>query len=360
MSGPLKIVQLIDNLAPGGAERVVIMLSAGLAARGHHVMLVVSEGGGLLEAQVADAGFEYRVMEHSAPFGVDGMARLGRMLSRERVDVLHCHLLGSDIVGRTAGLLARVPVVVSTAHERRPRGVVYDTFRMITSRLIDATIACGADVEVHCREHLRVPAAKLRRVDNGVDAQRFASARKEFDRVRTLAIVASHTPVKGHEYLFRALATLAPDYPDLRLDVVGTGPLEPELREMVRTLGLDGTVCFLGARPDVAAALAEVEAVVLPSLDEGLPIAVLEAMAARKVVIASAVSAIPEVLDGGAAGVLVPPGDSEALAAAIAGVLDDPEPLRLADAALARVEHAYSADAMVEAYLRIYQELGAS
>ncbi|MBN2839408.1 MAG: glycosyltransferase [Coriobacteriia bacterium] len=356
----MRIVQLIDNLAPGGAERVVIMLSAGLAARGHQVTLVVSEGGGLLEAQVADAGFEYRVMEHSALFGVDGIVRLARMLSRERVDVLHCHLLGSDIVGRTAGLLTRVPVLVSTAHERTPRGRVYDGFRMLTSRLIGGTVACGADVEAYCRDQLHIPPEKLFRVDNGVDLESFVRARRDFEQVRTLAIVASHIPRKGHRYLFEALATLTPDYPDLRLHVVGTGPLGPQLREMVHALGLDEAVRFLGARSDVAEALAEVEAVILPSLDEGLPIAVLEAMAARKVVIASAVSAIPEVLDGGAAGVLVPPGDSEALAAAIASVLDDPEPMGLADAALARVERAYSMDAMVESYLRIYRDLGAS
>jgi glycosyltransferase involved in cell wall biosynthesis len=355
----MRIIQVVDSLAPGGAERVVLMLSAGLTRRGHEVVLAVSEPGAILDAAVA-SDVEYRSIEHSAPAGVDGMIKLRRLIREVRADVLHCHLLGSDIVGRTTGILTSGPVVVSTMHERTPRGWAYDAFRVITGRLITGTVACSSDVEEYCRVRLHVPASRLFRVDNGVDTQAFAVSRRDFNRVRTIAIVASHIPRKGHRYLFAAMRTVLPEHPDLRLLVLGTGPLEGSLKNMAAEMGIAGAVDFLGARPDVAHVLRDVEAVVLPSLDEGLPIAVLEAMAARKVVVASAVSAVPEVLDHGRAGVLVPPADERALALALRSVLADPEPLRIADAALSRVEAQYSADVMVDGYLDVYERLGAS
>jgi glycosyltransferase involved in cell wall biosynthesis len=156
--------------------------------------------------------------------------------------------------------------------------------------------------------------------------------------------------------VIEALAKLKPKYPKTHLLLVGSGHLRGELSELAARLGVTASVDFLGARTDVPDCLRALHCFVLPSFNEGMGRALIEAMAAGRPVIASRVGGIPAIVEHGKNGVLVPPGDAEALAAAIADVIDRPERARaLGEAARARIDESFSVGAMVQTIERVYE-----
>jgi glycosyltransferase involved in cell wall biosynthesis len=178
---------------------------------------------------------------------------------------------------------------------------------------------------------------------------------------RLAVAIGNLYPVKGHGYLLDALARLATRVPRLHVAIAGRGDLEAALRARARILHVDDRVHLLGLRSDVPNLLAGADVFVLPSLSEGLPLALLEAMMAGRPIIATAVGEVPAVLSNGRAGVLVPPGDAEALANALAGVLSDPALAhRLGGAAARRAAEEYTFEKMMGRYVALYARLLAS
>jgi glycosyltransferase involved in cell wall biosynthesis len=162
-------------------------------------------------------------------------------------------------------------------------------------------------------------------------------------------------PIKGHRTLFRAVAAARAEVPDLELDVAGAGPLEHELRAQVAALGLDGTVRFLGQVPGAVEVMERSCAVVVPSLGEGFGMVALEAMERGRAVVASAVGGLPEIVADGETGLLVPPGDVDALAAAFVALARDPERLRvLGSAGRARALREFSQERCTDRTAELY------
>jgi glycosyltransferase involved in cell wall biosynthesis len=161
--------------------------------------------------------------------------------------------------------------------------------------------------------------------------------------------------VKGQRYLLDALALLAERFPRLHVAIAGRGEMEGALRAQAGALGLGGRFHLLGLRSDIGNLLAGADVFVMPSLSEGLPLALVEAMLAARPIVASAVGDIPVVLENGRAGVVVPPADAAALARALATLIDDPGHARTLGAAAARRAQAeYTAERMVERYVALY------
>jgi glycosyltransferase involved in cell wall biosynthesis len=173
-----------------------------------------------------------------------------------------------------------------------------------------------------------------------------------------LVSVGNLYPVKGHAHLIDALALLAERHPRLHLAIAGRGELEGALATRARDRGLRGRVHLLGLRSDIPALLAAADIFVLPSLSEGLPLALLEAMFATRPIVASDVGEVSVALAGGRAGVLVKPGNPAALATAIDGILNDPSRARaLAESAGTRAATEYDVSRMSRRYLETYEEV---
>ncbi len=357
------VVHFTDTVAFGGAERMLLTLMAGLDERRWRPVLVChpSPGTERLLDSARHAGIETRGIERGAG-GVRRFTALVRAVRRERPSVFHAHLTWPlrCSTGIVAAAAARVPVIVATQHllpllpSRPPR-----IKRAVVEACVDRYVAVSAAMGAALRSGL--PADRVSVIRNGIPLEPYLGGRDDALR-RTLApddtplllTVARLHAQKGIPFLLGAIARL----PRVRLAIAGDGPDRAALESEAARLGVADRVLMLGEREDVPALLAACDLFVLPSLFEGLPVSVLEAMASARPVIATDVGGTAEVVSHGETGLLVPPGDAASLADAVATLLGNPV-LAAGLAARGRtlVEREFSAAVMAERVAQLYDQL---
>lgn len=357
-----RIALLIESDGPGGAEQVVAHLAEGAAARGYEITLFVPRGGeGWLHRRLAATAVELVPVVLEGPLSLRSAVDLARALRARQCELLHTHEFGEALTGACAARWVGIPHLI-TMH-----GGVYFAERARRRAVLRAAIALSAGVTAVATPvaaaiggRLRLPPERIRIIANGAYAAPAEGpslprpAGLPVGRPLLLA-VGNLYPVKGHRYLVSALARLLPKYPGIELAIAGRGDEESALRAQARAEGVADRVHLLGLRDDVGALLAAADLFVHPSLAEGLPLAVLEAMFAGRPVVASAVGDLPTVLARGSAGRLVPAGDPVALALGIDDLLKDPGYARsLADRARARAGAEYTIARMVDRYEALY------
>jgi glycosyltransferase involved in cell wall biosynthesis len=369
----VRILHAITTLDVGGAEMHVLAQVRGQTRRGHAVRVVYLKGGGALADEVRSAGAE--VAERVGPLGLARHARWA--------EIVHSHLLKADALAAVVATLAgRRSGLVASKHndEQVLRRPLVSLLHGALGRLPRRTIVLSDHVGRFVAEHGRVPLARQARIYYGLDPEPFARAIARGPAARlalraslglapedvVFTCVARFAPQKAHAVLLEgfARARKLPGGERLRLLLVGDDPFGPgrqRAEELARSLGLGERVVFAGIRRDVPELLAASDALVMSSLWEGLGLVFLEAMAARLAVLATDVSAIPEVVADGETGLLVGPGDAAALAEAMARLARDPALReRLGAAGQARVRKIFALDRMVEETLAVYRELPAA
>lgn len=363
----LTVVHVSDSHLFGGTERIILELLEGLGGRGWNCVLLrpqMEDGSPLVEA-ARSLGVEQHGFE--TLHGWAGLRRLPRLIHQLRAlrpTVVHAHLT-TPFACRfvlIAAALARVPAVVATAHLLiRESSVDRSARQRLLVWAVDRYIAVSKHVASTLRDGLGVPSSKIRTVSNGVQLARFDRLTPNRLRhhltggadVPVALTVARLHPQKGLEFLLDA----ARQVPDVVFLVAGDGPQRAALEQEACALGLGARVRFLGFRSDIPELLANCDLVVLPSLYEGLPVSVLEAMAAGKPVVATSVDGTDEVVEDGRTGLLVPPGDARALAAAIRRLIDDDAlARRLGAASRAHVAAHFTAQTMVDRVANVYEE----
>ncbi len=266
-----------------------------------------------------------------------------RICRQEKVNVIQCHLSDAEFIGILAGRLARIPRILTTIHypdllPPRRAGDFRNFLRWLYTKIIykwvDHIIAVSEDVSQKLREIFDQKPPKVRIMLNRIDVQSFATAlpsenlRKSLGLLpqnRILTTVARLMPPKGHNHLIDAMCKLVLKFEELKLLLVGDGDLKQILLRQCQVLGLQDRVLFLGSRRDIPAILALTEIFVLPSLWEGTSLALLEAMAGRKPIVATDIPGNRSVLRHKQNSYLVPPGDADALAQAICFLLQYPD-----------------------------------
>jgi glycosyltransferase involved in cell wall biosynthesis len=301
------------------------------------------------------------------------LASLAIFLHDRRVDILHTHLFDPTVVGMVAGSIARTPLRVITRHYSDYHTRIHKTWHTgldrLSTHLADRVIA----VSQHTADHLigveGAPPSKVRVVPNGVDVEKLkvspdAAARLrqelQLDDQRILLVPARLHPEKGLEYLFQALPVVRrQSQVRFVILVAGSGPFLDHYRGMVRELGCEDVVRFLGFRRDLADLMSAAYLVVLPSVAEAFGIALVEALYLGVPVVSTRVGGVPEILMHGVDSLLVPPADPGALSDAIAQLLNDPqERNRLAGAGQQRMAQLYSFERMVKGYEAVYAAAG--
>jgi glycosyltransferase involved in cell wall biosynthesis len=362
-----RVCLLIGQLGTGGTEKQLTLLARGLRSRGvDTTVLVMFEGGPHEDAlhaagiPVVHLGFARRSAGWRMPLvNVAAFLRLVAHLRCARPDVLHAFLFYSYVTAAPAARLARVPVLVagrrSLADGKVGRHMLLAVERAAT-RVTDLLVANARAVAEDTRHTERVRRDKLVVVYNGLPDSAFAPVPPAslVTQLPVLVCIANLRTYKGHRYLLEAVAQLRTRGLPCTLALAGDGPERLALEHQAARLDID--VRFLGIRTDIERLLARADVVVLPSLEEGMSNAVMEAMAAERPIVATNVGGTGELLRD--RGVLVPPGESEALADGIERVLTDPALARR----LGRQARAWSrehllADAMVDRHVFIYREL---
>jgi glycosyltransferase involved in cell wall biosynthesis len=365
--GRVRVLFVVNNFVAGGAERHLLELWSRLDRSRFAVEIACFRAHGQFEEAVRalgwpvhDLGIGDRIY---APSGIRGFVRLVHLVLGMRPHVIHGYLFGPNLFAALAGRLARVPVVVvakrnvDAFESRRQIGVQRLAHRLAThvvavsERVADSSVALG------------VPRARVTVIPNGVDVERFAADGNRAPDlglrpgVPVIGSVGCLAPRKDQRMLLDALARLASEGRDFEVLLIGDGSERAALETHARGLGLEPRVHFLGERPDVERLLPRMDVFVLSSREEGIPNALLEAMAAGRPAVATAVGGTPEVLEDGRTGWLVPSGDAAALAAVLTRVLADPaEAVRRAQAARADILERRSIDAMVRRHERFYRD----
>lgn len=342
---------------------MVISLAIALTRQGFQVVVVALDHGGEHEHALRDAGICYHILggrRLAAPRYHLVLAGLFR-----GAQVVHTHHFSPLLNAMAAAKLARVPRLVHTEHSYQYLELRRD-YRFVLrfiSRQCDAFVVVGRAMEPYYREQVKVPGNRLRVVPNGVALDRFRPARDIAVLRRSLGLgdgvligtAGRFDPVKRYHDLLQAMARVRALRPGVRLLLIGDGPERSRLERMTAELDLTECVVFPGWQKDLTTWMSALDVFVLPSESEGLPCAVLEAMAAGVPVVATPVGDLPHVVIEGESGFLVPIGDIRALADALVRLVDD-EALRQRFGRFSResVMKRYSEQSMVDRYTEIY------
>lgn len=365
---PITVAYMVIQLETGGTERQLVALLEGLDRSRFRPVVVVERAGGALEQAVRDLRIPIHVEGRRWRWDPLVPVRLARLLRRERVDVVHAFESMEDVYGVVAGVLGGVPVRLMTwlslRYPRAHMALLWLAMPFAT-RLI-------ANSE-HARRWLQrryQPASRVIAIPNGLDVEFYARARDVAAKRRELGLADDERPVLGmvarlrpekdHETLLHATKLLVNRYPKLVLLLAGDGPRQAELERAAARMLAPGRCRFLGNRKDVADLYHVFDVSLLMTEYEGMPNAVMEAMAAARPVVATNVEGCADLIADGVNGVLVPPHDAPALADAVARVLGD-EALarRLGAAAQRTMRERYSLRMLVERHERLYEELAA-
>lgn len=349
----LHVVHVVFSLDVGGQERVILDLARGLVARGHRTTVISLTEGGTLRERFA--GIPVETIASGQGFNPRTIARLARRLRELAPDVVHTHNRSPLIYGAPAAKLARVPRLVHTKHGRSDGGVAVRAL----AHLYDAYVAVSEDTARVARDTEHVPARLVRVIDNGIDVAQFVPDAGARGRVRKELGVAPDTcligsagrlvPEKNYGLLLAAAAgALARG--EAALAIAGDGPERDALRAQA-----PAGVRWLGIRHDIPALLSAFDVFALSSATEGLPIAVIEAMAAGLPILCTAVGGLPKVVRDGATGRVIAAGDRAAYTAALDGLVADAG-LRstLGEAARADAATRFSLARVVDDYLTLY------
>lgn len=380
MPRPIRICRIIGRLNIGGPARHAILLTQGLQTRGYQTVLVAGQEGsqeGSLRDLAGERGLKPLFLpelgrEIRPGRDLVALSKLVGLLRRQRPHIVHTHTAKAGALGRIAAKLTRIPILIHTfhghiLHSYFSRGMTR-FFLEIERRLAVISTRILAVSEGQRRDLLRLRIGRPEAVGVmplGLELEGFLRSGLRRGEVRRwlgassetplVGIIARLAPIKDHTTFLEAAAELHRTRPDARFLIVGDGELRSTLEQQARALELDTCVHFLGWQQDLEPIYADLDLVVLSSLNEGTPVCLIEAMAAGLPVVATSVGGTPDLVADGKTGLLVPPKDSKALSRTMGVLLGDAE-RRHEMGRLGReaVYPMYSAAALIDRMDRLY------
>lgn len=367
---PLTICQVLHTLQVGGAEVLAARLARQLG-RDHRFVFACLDALGTLGQELRDEGFTVQVLKRRSGLDWKCPWRLARFLRQERVDLVHAHQYTPFFYALAARRLYRRPPLLFTEHGRHhpdyPRRK-----RMFVNRLLlearDRVVGVGESVRQALVHNEGIPTHRVGVIYNGINLTPFSNGRPDRSAVRReigvgaddliLLQVARLDYLKDHATGLRTLSHVRKARSNAQLVLVGEGPERGAIQEQIQRLDLSAHVRLLGLRSDVARLLAAADVFLLTSISEGIPLTLIEAMAAGVPVVSTNVGGVPEVVEDAQTGLLAPAGDEAALAGHVLRLTGDPE-LReeIVRRARRRATQIFCEEQMHEAYLNLYREM---
>jgi L-malate glycosyltransferase len=367
-----------------GAEVQLATTASYLVERSDVSLSAILLNEGRLADELRQLGINVTIVDETRCGAFSVLILLTRFFKHNQIDLVHTHRYKDSVLGTLAAKLAGVPHVIRTVHGlcepmtgwNRLKFRAYDVLdKVVLLGFADLVIAVSKRMAETLR-HSGYRPTMVTHIHNGIDLRRVIARRRPEDVKRELGIdartlligtVGRLSPVKGHAGFLGAARLILEQQPGARFLIVGGGPLEHELIASASRLQLDRACLFVGARADVYDLISAMDIFVLPSLDEGIPMAVLEAMALGKPVVATSVGGLPEVVQHRVTGLLVAPGDERALADACLELARDREWAQSIGAQARRVvndefSHEQNGRALIDAYrsVRLIPKAGAA
>lgn len=358
---PLRIVHIVETLNVGGLERLAVDLAVTQRAQGHDVRIFCVCSSGPLAADAEAGGVPVVAFLKAPGLSLGAVFQIARQLRSARAQVVHTHNAIIHHYGAAAARLARVPVVVNTQHgiggalhSLRQRRIFRSTLRFTDAVVF---VSEGARQAFHAQG---ITPARAPVILNGIRLDRLLAVQAAPGSARPVVrfgTVGRMAAVKDHATLLRAFRLLLDRLPSAELRILGYGQLEQETRELAVSLGIAGQVRFAAGSSDVPSFLSDLDVFVLSSLTEGLPMCVLEAMAAGLPVVSTRVGGVPEAAPEGRVAWYCPPGDPAALAGILrqAALASNLAEMGLAGRAL--VQEQFGTEIMTAHYQRLYRDL---
>lgn len=335
-----KIIWMIDSLGHGGAERLTLAILERFDRERFdlRVCALQERGGNPVAKDLQKAGIPVDLLNIPTLRHPANLFKITGYLRRHKPQLIHAQLEFSIILGSLAAKLLRIPCVTTLHTLDNPQeNRAYWRYRITLAALkylCDRSIGVSESTRQHHLRDGNIPGEKIITLYNGIDlsAYKFPTPEACLEKRKELGLapnsiiavtVAVLREPKGIQFMLQAMAQLRETNPNLQYLVVGDGEYGPALKEMARSLGLGNRVVFVGQRKDIPEILAVCDFFILPTLTEALPTVLMEAMAARKAMIASNVGGVPEMIQDGVNGRLLPPGDVPALVTACAQLADD-------------------------------------
>jgi glycosyltransferase involved in cell wall biosynthesis len=351
----------------GGTETHVLELASRINRAKFDLTVCSLKSGGCVENEFRARGIRVLSLEGRGKCDLRVLSRLWRIFKTERPDVVQAFLFWANIAARLIGWLVPSSRIISSYHDEVvPEGLLNRVIDRVTMKWTKYIVCCSEAVHRSVEQRIGGMKNQFVVIPFGVDTERFREPRGISGGMIALqnglpvigTVCRLVEPKKGLKYLLEAVAQLEQEAgkPVCQVLLVGEGPAEQSLRTLSERLGISPRVAFVGVRRDIPEVLSLMNIFVLPSLYEGFGIAILEAMAAGKPVIATTVGGIPEFVVPGQSGLLVPPGDASALARAIKQLLDEPEKARaMGRQGQEHVKTHYSIESVVRQHEQLYE-----
>jgi len=364
---PVKVLQLISSGGYYGAENMLLNLCASQQKAGceNSLLLFYNVHVPNIEfyERARSRGLSVRMVHCKGRADWRAVRQIEEYLREDSIDLIHTHGYKADLYGFLAAWRSNKPVV-ATCHNwvggTAALGI-YNQLDRLALKRFNALAAVSDEVAQRLRD-TGVPAEKVTTIANGIDVQAFESGLPlpiiNVNGSKVVGVVARLDLQKGFEYLLRAIRELCNIFYELKVVIVGEGPDRKAIEDMVKEYGLQSNVILAGQQSDMPGVYAAMDVFVLPSLNEGLPMTILEAMAASKPVVATRIGAIPSVINDGENGLLVDPRDTNGLRNAIASLLSDPNLCsRMGKKAHDWVSANYTSEVMAQKYRKLYEEV---
>lgn len=368
----MRVLQLISSKGLFGAERVVLELSKGLQQTSdcHPIVGIIKNEYNPHVETVDEAranNIDTVIFPCRSQFDLSVISSIRAFIRDKKIEVVHCHGYKSNFYGLLAskGNIA----TVTTNHnwlKSHWKLKIYCFLDSLWIRYFGRIVAVSEGVKEDMLNY-RVPGKKITVIDNGIDLSRFnreistENVRKEFGLngdSKIIGTIGSLGHEKAHSNLLKAAKGVIETDKSVRFLIVGDGPLREHLMEEAVTLGIENHVVFAGYRKDIPELLSLMDIFVLPSIKEGLPMVLLEAMAAKKPVIATRVGAVPKVITHNVSGLLIEPGNINELKKSIIELINNnSKAVQLSPVGYQKVKENFSSEVMAGEYISLYNEL---
>ena len=365
----IRVLQITHDLNIGGLQRVVVDIAKNLDKEAFQAGVLCLRNPGPLTKELDEDNIPVFSIPHkSKKTDYLSFLKTYSIIKGFKPDVIHTHNTQPFIDGTLAGLMARVPVKIHTDHARDfPDKKRYMLAEWLFSHLADRIVGVSKHTKNNLINYEKINPHKIDIIHNGVDGRKYDIMINLLEKKKQLGIENKYpilglgvrfTKQKGITYLIRAVSAMKQKFPEICVLIAGEGPLQKTLEKEAEGLALSRHIRFVGPRSDMNEILKVIDIYVLPSLWEGLPLVILEAMAAQKPIVATDVGGNSEVIQHSVNGMLVPPGRPDLLADQICALLKNENKMRqMAINAWQSYKESYSVSVMVGKYTDLYARL---